>query len=146
MKSDQLPAMTNRIQPRLLTTHSSSVTLMSCFFSFFFFFSHSRSSLGPSVQITPCFPHLFESISEWMEEPAVSVAWFRAVWQKVTSSCSVRGGEGGMRREGWDGSEGGRGKGVEGERGKGRVNEYVYRKMSRQLSTTWSEHLYLYQV
>lgn len=37
MKSDQLPAMTNRIQPRLLTTHSSSVTPMSRFFSFLFF-------------------------------------------------------------------------------------------------------------
>lgn len=34
----------------------------------------------------------------------MSVAWFRAVWQKVTSSCSVRGGwdeEGREGVEGW---------------------------------------------
>lgn len=93
-------------------------------FLFFFFPPHSHSPLCPSVRLTLRFPHLFESISEWMEEPAVSVAWFRAVWQKVTSSCSVRGGwdeEGGERRGGmgWDGNEGGRGKERKGkERGK----------------------------
>lgn len=31
--------------------------------------------------------------------------------------------------------------GAEGEQRKGRVNEYVCRKMSRRLSTTWSEHI-----
>lgn len=52
-----------------------------------------------------------------------------------------------MRREGRDGMGVREGEERSGGRArKGRVNEYVYRKMSRQLSTTWSERVYLYRL
>ncbi|GAA6110825.1 uncharacterized [Tachysurus ichikawai] len=48
-----------------------------------------------------------------MEQRAVSVAWFRAVWQKVTSSCSVRGGWDDEGGEGWEGGREGMDRGTE---------------------------------
>lgn len=128
-KSDELPATAKRIQPCLLTAHSSSVTPMSRFFIFLISFLFLLpalfpllASLDPSVRLVFGSLDLFESISVRMEEPAVSVAWFLAVWQKVTSSCSVMGGRDGT---GWDGMGGcervcGRGRGEEREREEGR--------------------------
>lgn len=105
---DFLPLLAVYIQPGLVTTHPVSAApvvgfTFSLFFSslFLLLFLFFLSPLAPFFS-SPASPvlylhlflflslHLFESISvAATEAPAATVAWFPALWQKVTLSLAA---------------------------------------------------------
>lgn len=122
---DFLPLLAVYIQPGLVTTHPvSAAPVVGFTFSLFFFsslflflFFLSPLALFFSSPASPVLYlhlflflslHLFESISvAATEEPAATVAWFPALWQKVTLSLAAwKKGRGDAKVEGEEGGDG----------------------------------------